>query len=383
MGERKGTFQQEIADWLGASPERVHLYWKGRIALYALLKAMGVEKGDEVILPAFTCVVVPNAVIQAGGKPVYVDIDLETLNAAPEGIRTAIGERTKIIIVQNTFGLSSNVEVINEIAKEQGVQTIEDCTHGFGGTYKGYPNGTHCDAAFYSTQWNKPFSSGIGGFAFVNDEGLSKALEELNEAKVPPGRKAVLLLRLLYFARTRLLTDRTYWTLLQLYRKLSKDGIVLGSSQKEEVEEPGMPDDRIVDLSETQAELGLRDLSHLEQRLEAQKENAATYTRFLKERGKTYVKEELFSDHAFLKYPIFVRDRPAFFELAEKAKIPLGDWFLSPLHPVEGDLSPWSLDVEEVPVAREKAEHVVSLPTTPDRIDRVLAFLDEHQAYLI
>ena len=383
MADKRTTFKAELARWLETDPERIHLYWKGRIAFLALLKAMRIEKGDEVILPAFTCVVVPNAIIQAGAKPVYVDIDPETLNATPEGIEVAIGERTRVIIVQNSFGLSSHVEEADRIAKERGIWTIEDCTHGFGGTYQGKPNGRYCDAAFYSMQWNKPFSSGIGGFSLVNDENLSKPLREVDAEKVPPSKKDILLLRLLYFARTRLLNDRTYWTLLHLYRKLSKAGIVVGSSQKEEVEEPGMPDDRILDLSEAQAALGSKDLAQLEARLEIQKENAANYTRFLKERGKEHVKGALFADHAFLKYPVFVKDRPAFFELAEKARIPLSDWFLSPLHPVEGNLSPWGLDVEKVPVAKEKARHIVTLPTTPDGIERILEFLDRQEDQLL
>jgi perosamine synthetase len=53
----------------------IYFHYKGRVSLYAILKAMGVGKGDEVIIPAFTCVVVPNPIIYLGAKPVYVDID--------------------------------------------------------------------------------------------------------------------------------------------------------------------------------------------------------------------------------------------------------------------------------------------------------------------
>ena len=67
-------YKKEIAAHLNASPKQISLYWKGRVGLYALLKAMGIGKGDEVILPAFTCVVVPNAILYLGATPVYVDI---------------------------------------------------------------------------------------------------------------------------------------------------------------------------------------------------------------------------------------------------------------------------------------------------------------------
>jgi perosamine synthetase len=70
-------------------------FYKGRIALYAILKAIGVKAGDEIILPGFTCVVVPNAITYLGAKPVYVNNDLLTYNIDPSriGVRIAPIER--------------------------------------------------------------------------------------------------------------------------------------------------------------------------------------------------------------------------------------------------------------------------------------------------
>ena len=152
MSNLEYTYKKEIASYLNTSEQQIFLYWKGRVALYAILKAMGVGKDDEVILPAFTCVVVANAIIYLGAKPVYVDIDLQTYNARFEDIKKAVTNKTKAIICQNTFGLSSDIEEITKYAKEQTIFTIEDCTHGFGGYYNQKPNGSYCDAAFYSTQ---------------------------------------------------------------------------------------------------------------------------------------------------------------------------------------------------------------------------------------
>ena len=117
--------------------------------------------GDEVILPGLTCVVVPNAILYAGFVPVYVDIDPDTFNMEPSQIEAKITNKTKVIIIQNTFGLSSNIEDVLDIAKKYQLITIDDCTHGFGGSYNGNPNGGMTDAVFYSSQWNKPFSTVI------------------------------------------------------------------------------------------------------------------------------------------------------------------------------------------------------------------------------
>ena len=66
----------EIAHVLETSPLLISLYYKGRVALYGILKSLGIGPGDEVIMPAYTCVVVPNAVKYLGARPVYVDINL-------------------------------------------------------------------------------------------------------------------------------------------------------------------------------------------------------------------------------------------------------------------------------------------------------------------
>ena len=159
-------FKAEIAKKLNANASQISLYWKGRVGFYALLKANGIGKGDEVIIPAFTCVVVPNAIIYLGAKPVYVDVNKDTFNTTLNHIKEKVTTKTKCIVIQNTFGLSSEIEEIVEFAKEKEIVTIEDCTHGFGGSYNGKPNGVFADASFFSTQWNKPFSTGIGGFVF-------------------------------------------------------------------------------------------------------------------------------------------------------------------------------------------------------------------------
>ena len=147
---------------------------------------MGVKENDEVIIPAFTCVVVPNAILYLGAKPVYVDISIENYNTDINKLKEAVTSKTKVIICQNTFGLSSNIDEIIQLAEQHNLFTIEDCTHGFGGFYNGKPNGSHCDAAFYSTQWNKPYSTGIGGFLVVNNNRFVNEVKILESKKIKP-----------------------------------------------------------------------------------------------------------------------------------------------------------------------------------------------------
>ena len=140
-------------------PEHVAFTWKGRVALYAILKALRIGPGDEVVIPAFTCVVVPNAVLYAGATPVYCDIDAATYTPTAETIAPQVTDRTRLIVAQNTFGLSADLNPIMRLAANRGIPVVEDCAHGLGGTYRGRPNGTVADASFFSTQWSKPISS--------------------------------------------------------------------------------------------------------------------------------------------------------------------------------------------------------------------------------
>ncbi len=370
--------KNDISQYLRSDPRHIYFFWKGRVAFYALLKAMGVKEGEEVILPAFTCVVVPNAILYLGAKPVYVDVTEKTYNMDIDRVSAAISDRTKVIVCQNTYGLSSNLDGLKDIADRHGLYTIEDCTHGFGGTYKGEANGLTCDAAFFSTQWNKPFSTGIGGFAVVNNGVLAHRLSDLEKDLVGPTSKELINLKMLYFVRRYLINDKTYWPLVRIYRWLSRNNLVVGSSSGEEISSVSMPEGYFKAFSNVQAKEGIKSLSWLPKDLDVRKMTARLYNKVLADSGKCHVDESLFDDHSFLKYPLLVKDRAKFMRLAEKHRVALGDWFLSPLHPIKGDLTPWGYEYGKFPVAECLASHVVNLPTTPSDVSRVVQFLGDH-----
>jgi dTDP-4-amino-4,6-dideoxygalactose transaminase len=374
----KIKYKKAIASVLGCNEERVILYWKGRVALYAILKSLDLKKGDEVIIPAFTCVVVPNAIIYAGLKPVYVDISPATYNMDINLIKKKITSRTKVIICQNTFGLSSDLELIILLAKKYNLFTIEDCTHGFGGFYNGKPNGSYCDAAFFSTQWNKPFSTGIGGFLVANNDMIFDKLKILETNKVKPEFFEKLLLNLLLVFRKFFINKYTQSSLVKVYRFLSRYNLTVGSNRGEELNSINMPIDYYKDISRVQINEGIKSLRNIFQLNELRKKNAFQYTKYLKSKNRNHVEENVFTNHIFLKYPLLVKDRNVFFELAQKSNINLGDWFLSPLHPVRDELDQWGLIRNEYPVASSIAEKIVNLPTDITEPSEVIRFLEKN-----
>ena len=368
-------YKNRIASIVETTPERVSLYWKGRVALYAVLKAMGVGQDDEVIIPAFTCVVVPNAIIYLGAKPVYVDISPDTYNMDISKLEPAITSKTKVIICQNTFGLSSNLEEINQIAKKYNLFTIEDCTHGFGGYYNGKPNGSFCDAAFYSTQWNKPFSTGIGGFLVVNNVSLLESVKALEREKIKPGLFDNITLTMLILFREFLINRYTYYLFINLYRLLSKKNLIIGSTQGNEMSEIKIPSDYFKDMSKVQIFAGIKRLNKLNYINNLRKKNAKDYTDFLRLNNKKFISERLFDNHLFLKYPILVKDRELFFLNSRKNKKILGDWFMSPLYPIKENLCLWFYDKDLYTNSVEASKKMLNLPTDIKDNSKVISFL--------
>ena len=215
--------------------------WKGRVALYAILKAIGIGPGDEVILPGFTCVVVPNAVSYLGAKPVYIDIDPKSYNIDPQKIEEQTGKvwhagKAKAILAQHTFGIPAEMDRIKEIASKYNLFTIEDSCHSIGSKYKNIEVGSIGDAAFFSSQWSKPVTTGLGGWAKFNNSELFKNAEEIIADFKYPAFKEVQLLKLQHFMYSVLIRPSTFWFLQDSYRLLGNLGLTIGSSSQAELE---------------------------------------------------------------------------------------------------------------------------------------------------
>ena len=352
-----------MGDLVGVPPDHVSLFWRGRVALYAILRSLGIGPGDEVIVPAFTCVAVPNAILYTGAAPVYVDIDERTYTADPAAVATAIGPRTRAVLAQNTFGLSSDLDALSAVAAAHGAVVIDDCTHGLGGSYRGRPNGAASHAAFFSTQWSKPISTGLGGIAVTTDPQLARELRAVERTAAEPTVPERVLLGTMLFARERIATPRTLRTGRAVYRAASRAGVVPGSSSQGELEGSAMPGAFLTRMSAFQAGLGSKRLTTLDARVRRRRAIAERYSAWLVAHGRTAAHEPESARHAFLRYPLRVNERDAFLEEAARRGLDLGDWFHSPLYPISGDLSAWGYRWGSNPVAERVATEMVNLPT--------------------
>jgi dTDP-4-amino-4,6-dideoxygalactose transaminase len=338
-------------------------FFKGRVALFAILKAMGIGPGDEIILPGFTCVVVPNAIMYLGANPIYVDIASATYNIDPDKIEEKITARTRAIIAQHTFGIPADMDRICATARKYNLYVIEDSCHAIGSKYNGRDVGTFGDAAFFSSQWSKPVTTGLGGWAVINNDTLLENMKTVYSEFINPSQKEKILLRLQYLAYKKLFTPSLFWFAQNTYRRLSSAGIMLGSSSNEELQSR-MPADYKKKMTSWQRKLLGQNLAEIERINSHRREVASLYETILREKGmKAAVNLAEGYEPIYLRYPVRVRHKNAMLEKAKKMRIEIGDWFLSPVHP---NLEGW----EKVgytrgacPNAEMVCDHIINLPT--------------------
>lgn len=178
-GWRKGRkkFTDAIASYFRIDSDRIFLFGAARMGLYSILATIEKKKDTEVIVAGFTCVVVTNAIKYAGLKAVYTDIDPETLNINTTQLLSLINGNTAAIVITHNFGIT--YEDIHLIRKSHpGILIIEDAAHTVGSTDKnGIKAGLLGDASFFSLEYSKPLTTGMGGFVIINQEELRMKLK--------------------------------------------------------------------------------------------------------------------------------------------------------------------------------------------------------------
>ncbi len=147
--------------------------------MHILLEALGISKGDEVITPSLTWVSTINMITLLGAKPVFADIDRDTLMITPKTIEKCITNKTKLIIPVHYAGAAADLDGINSLASKHNITVIEDTAHAIGTFYKGRHVGGKDNTAIYSLHPIKNVTSGEGGIITTNNLELFTKLRRL------------------------------------------------------------------------------------------------------------------------------------------------------------------------------------------------------------
>jgi len=165
------------------------------IAACMSLYDLGAERGDEIIAPALAFIAVGNSITAAGFKPVFVDIEKETLNINPNKIEEKINIKTRAIMAVHTMGKPCEMDQINELAEKYNLNIIEDCCEAHGAKYNGQFVGTMADMATFSYYVAHLVCCGEGGMVSTNHEEIANLLSSVKSH----GRKP----KSLYFDHVR------------------------------------------------------------------------------------------------------------------------------------------------------------------------------------
>lgn len=322
--------KQKLVDWFADYfPGFIAIpFNSGRSAEWAIIKALGLMSEDEVLVPGFTCIAVPNSVKWAGVKAVSVATQPQSLNMDPVDLRRKITPHSKAVIVQHTFGLAADLKEIDQICRQKKLVLIEDCAHALGATYQGQKLGTFSQVAFFSLGRDKVVSSVFGGVVITAGAKLAEKLHQI-EADLPENGRVWVTQQLLHPILT--------WLFLPVYNSgLGKLG--LATAQKLHVlskavypieKQGGQPSCFPAKYSPQLATLGLQQLHKLARFNEHRREIANIYFRELE--GTDLVLPPKQAGDIYLRFSV---THPRARELYLRAKVEkqwvLGDWYKSP-----------------------------------------------------
>ena len=325
-GRYAEIFEKEFAAYLGS--EHCVAVANGTDAIEIALKAVGVQNGDEVLVPANTFFATAEAVSNIGAVPVFADIHANYYTIDPSKIEERITPRTKAIIPVHLYGLPAEMDEIAAIAKAHGVKIVEDCAQAHGSTYKGKKVGTFGDAATFSFYPSKNLGAFGDAGAIVTNDGDTAARARLiaNHGQLEKNRHTI------------------------VGRNSRMDGI--------------------------QAAILSIKLGHLEKWLDARRTNAAVYDRLLE--GRLPVPTApAHSRHTYHLYVVRVPNREAVMSKLKDAGIETSVHYPTAVPFMEA-YTYLGYQPDEFPVAFSQMGELLSLPMYAELTEEMIEYVCDH-----
>ena len=177
LGPAVPRFEEAVARYVGV--KHAVAVSSGTCGLHLLVRAVGLQPGDEAITTPFSFVASSNCILFEGGKPVFVDMDPETWNIDVSAIEAAITPKTRLMIPVNVFGQPANFERVSAIAEKHNLRVIEDSCESLGAKYKGRMSGSLGDAGVFGFYPNKQITTGEGGMIVTNDDEIARLCQSM------------------------------------------------------------------------------------------------------------------------------------------------------------------------------------------------------------
>lgn len=349
-------YERQFAECCGVN--HAVSFGAGRMALFAILEVLGIGAGDEVIIPAFTCVVVPNAILYRGARPVYVDIEPQFFNIDVTKVERAITPRTKALYAQHTFGIPCDVDALRELGRRHGLPVIEDAAHALGAVYRDRPIGSLTEVAFVSTDHSKVINTHLGGMALTNDEEYATRLRQVQAATPFLDQRTTRRLIRSFLIEYLCFSPKVLWVGRTIHAILARTGFLFYFVDELMTTKPtAYPYPNR--LSSAQARMGLSQLRNLKCNRKHRQQIAEWLEQVI---GWNRMAPDELNDATWLRYSFLVQERTEF-ESKLADRFDLGIWFTSVASGRETELELVGYAAGSCPVAEDAARHIVNLPT--------------------
>jgi dTDP-4-amino-4,6-dideoxygalactose transaminase len=361
----KEEYPQKVRDWFKdySGDKNVFLTDSGRTGLLLALQALNIGEGDEVLVQAYTCVAVPNAVLWAKAKPIFVDIEINNLNISLNDARSKISAKTKAIVVQHTFGVPADMDKIMNFAREFNLLIIEDCAHGLGAEFDGRRLGTFGDAAIFSFGRDKVVSAVFGGAVAVKTEDTALRLRKTYEYLPPVG---------IVWTIKQLAHPIIFWLAKKFYGLGPLGKIIIEGTKRtgmfakavyEEERQAEKPNFTSHKLNNALAQLAYFQLTKLPRFLDHRRRLAMLYDKELEDlqMDKQYISDKM--NPGYLRYFLSVDDAERLLSYAKTQKILLGDWYGQAVAPKGVNYAKIGYQTGSCVCAEEQAKRSINLPT--------------------
>jgi dTDP-4-amino-4,6-dideoxygalactose transaminase len=348
-------YESKFASWNGS--KFAFAFMGGRIALSACIYALNLNPGDEIILPGYTCVVVPNAFNIGNVKIVYSDIELETFGLDASLLEKKINSKTKAIVIHHLYGIvCRDYEQIISICRKKGIHVIEDCAQATGAEFKGQKVGNLGDVAIYSTEQSKVFTTIQGGIATTNDSKIAVRIREYYDGAKYPSADAIDRLLHCVIINYYSYKDPQRWWKKELIRNYYKNKILISTTKEEECD--GKPFFHRCKMVSALAEIGINQLNKVNRYNQRRRQIALRWANWCDAHGYSTPRIVPESAPIYLRYPVMVEPEKkhdiswAYKELG----VSLGVWFLGNIHPT-------NLTVNGCPNANKAVQQCINFPT--------------------
>ena len=339
-GKQTYFFESEFANYVGT--KYAVSVNSGTSAMLAGMAAMGVGRGDEVIIPANAYISSVEVPVFLGATPVFCDVDPDIANATLETVQAKVTPRTKVIAVTHMYGHPVDMDPILDLARERDIGVLEVSPHALGAEYKGKKAGQLGDVAIFSFGGKNIFVGSTGGMLTTNDETLfDQAAAVAIHGWV---RKPI---------------DSSYFDSVK-FAESSTDG-------RFPLEDPVVRPGLNLQMGEIMARIGRITLGRVERWNTRRNEIAKLYTDLIGDAGipvKVPVVKE-WAKHAFLHYVIQVKERDALVSWLEDNNIEPKVHYPIPLPEEQYYRENYPTDPDEYPTARRLANEIITLPMHP------------------